>query len=366
MFLRQYRVAGALLLALFLAACGGSGDSGDSRPYTPPPMVTTPTTLRTMIALSHNALVYDSTRTRYYASIPGSVATYGNRIAMIDATTGAVTYSAQSVGSQPTALAISADAASLYVALNGSGDVVKLSLADFSEQWRVRLPTDVNYGQLTTEQLAVSPTDPDVIAVSMVRAGVSPKHGGVGLIRNGALQTRLTDPADLSNFITFGADGSTVYALNNDSTGFQLRRISVVADGLQLTQSVTSAADFGARALSWSAQGLLVDKTAYRASDLAQIGAVTVSGGQCKPHSVADRLVCFNSPWNQTTNPSLAIVNATTYVILATPVYLGNATNYIASDIVPGPAGQVALRMNSTYWNSPATAVELFGHPSLE
>ena len=67
--------------------------------------------------------------------MPGS----GNSIATIDASTGAISYSA-AVGAEPFALAMAADGSALYVGLNGSGDVVKLSLPGMAEQWRTRLP----------------------------------------------------------------------------------------------------------------------------------------------------------------------------------------------------------------------------------
>lgn len=35
---------------------------------------------------------------------------------------------------------MAADGSALYVGLNGSGDVVKLSLPGMAEQWRTRLP----------------------------------------------------------------------------------------------------------------------------------------------------------------------------------------------------------------------------------
>src|SRR5258708_36674646 len=45
------------------------------------------------VPLKHNALVYDGARNLYYACVPGSVPTNGNRIATIDPTTGHVSSS---------------------------------------------------------------------------------------------------------------------------------------------------------------------------------------------------------------------------------------------------------------------------------
>ena len=70
-------------------------------------------------AITNRDLLYDAARARYYASVPGSVLAQGNRIAVIDAASGAVNYSAV-VGSEPGAMTLAADGASLYVALDGS------------------------------------------------------------------------------------------------------------------------------------------------------------------------------------------------------------------------------------------------------
>ncbi len=123
------------------------------------------------IALVHNALVYDALRNRYYASIPGSVVGNGNSIAAIDPTTGAVSYSA-AVGSEPFALGLAADGSALYVGLNGSGEVIRLRLPDLLELSRTRLPVPAFFGQLLAETIAVSPVDPDVVAVSTWRSQV--------------------------------------------------------------------------------------------------------------------------------------------------------------------------------------------------
>ncbi len=318
------------------------------------------------VPLIHAALVFDATRNRYYASVPGSVPVYGNQIAVIDPATGVVTYAGRSVGSQPAALAMHPSGNALYVGLNGTGEVVKLNLPDFSEAWRVRLPSSPYYGQLLTEKLAVSPSDADVIAVSLMRTSVSPRHGGVALIRNGVLQPRVTGDHTGSNLITFGPDGSTVYGFNNETTEFGLRRVAVVADGLQEVQVVSAGGNFGTRMLEWSPQGLLVDRTLYRSTDLAQLGQVGVEG-TCRVLNVPNRLVCTESAWfSATANSRLAVVDATTQVILGTPVYGFSIAGASPSELVAGPPGQVAIRTNATYWSSPADSVVLFNSVALQ
>lgn len=319
------------------------------------------------IALVHNALVFDASRNRYYASVPGSVVGNGNRIAVVDGATGVLSYPGAAVGSEPWALAISADASALYVGLNGSGDVLKLRLPDLAEQWRVRLPNLAFYGQLFAERIAVSPVDADVLAVSTFRAGVSPRHGGVALVRNGVLQPTMTQDHTGSNLIAFDANGQFVYGFNNETTEFGLRRLAVLADGLRQEQVVTAqGANFASRSLAWSANGLVLDRAVYRAPDLALLGTANVAGGNCQPHSVPGRLLCSHVPAYSNQGGSLAVVDATSFVILATVAYQEGAGSDVLSDLVPGAPGQVALRMNATYFNSPADAVWLFNSAGLQ
>lgn len=317
------------------------------------------------IALMHNAMVYDATRQRYYASVPGSVAGNGNRIASIAASTGAVGYSAAAVGSEPSALALAADGSALYVGLNGSGEVLKLNLPGFTEAWRVRLPIDSFFGQLLTERIAVSPVAADVVAVSTMRPGVSPRHGGVVLIRGGVLQPTRTQEHTGSNLIAFDGNGQFVYGFNNETTEFGLRRIAVLPDGLQEQQVVAAAGGFTSRTLDWSAQGLVLDRGLYRTPDLALLGQVNVEGGGCRPLAVPNRLVCNGSASFNSIDAKLAVVDATSFVISATPFYQRGPISDTLSEIVPGPAGQVALRFNAGYLNLAAGAVWLFTSPAL-
>lgn len=317
------------------------------------------------ISLVHNALVFDATRQRYYASIPGSVVGNGNSIASIDPTTGTVTYSAP-VGSEPFALALAADGSALYAGLNGSGEVVKLRLPDLAELARTRLPAPAFYGQLLAETISVSPLDANVVAVSMLRTGVSPRHGGVALIRSGVLQPRLTQEHTGSNLIAFDANGQFVYGLNNETTEFGLRRIEVLADGLAEQTVVTTDGGFGVRSLDVSPQGLVLDRAVYRAPDLALLGRVAAPSVGCRAHTVPNRLVCMKEPFPSNGEGRLAVVDASTFVVQSTPVYAWSGLSATLSQLVPGPAGQVALRFDASFFSSPASALWLFTSPALQ
>ncbi|AKJ31903.1 hypothetical protein AAW51_5212 [Caldimonas brevitalea] len=317
------------------------------------------------IALVHNRLVFDAQRNRYYASIPGDVAGNGNRIALIDAATGVVTYSNHVVGAEPTALALSEDGSALYVGLEGSGDVVKLRLPDLVEQWRARLPNDSSYGQLFAERIAVSPQDANVVAVSTYRLNTDPRHAGVVLIRAGALQPRMTQAHTGGNAIAFDGNGTFVYGLSTEGSGAGLRRIAVLDDGL-FEEAVVPA--LGEAALDWWSDRVVLGKAQYSTPDLALVRQGDFEGGACRPYpAVPGRLLCIPGPYFfNSQEGKLLVVEASSFGVLSTPAYERTLPRAPLGEFVPGPAGQVALRMNQASFNGPAQSLWLFNSDLLK
>jgi DNA-binding beta-propeller fold protein YncE len=327
--------------------------------FQPPPV---PQATVRKIALVHSALVFDARRGVYYASVPGSVAVNGNRIATIDASSGVVSYSAP-VGSDPAALALAVDGSSLYVGLNGSGDVVRLGLPGLNEISRTRLPVG-GLGQFYAESMSVSPKDPGVVAVSLYYSNITPRHGGVALIRSGVLQPVRTQDHTGSNIVSFDANGQSVYGFDNEDYLAGLRRLDVLADGLQEVQVVSVDVSFATN-LEWTAQGLVLGNAVYKVPELTLMGR-TNTGGGCRPHAATGRLVClYTSP--DGLGGQLAVVDLNSFVIQATTFY--DRPDTLGTDtplLVTGPAGQIALRVrNSTYFNAVGTGVWLVQDASL-
>jgi hypothetical protein len=357
----------ALEPAYSLVLAGGR--VGGSPPFTPDPDGTV-----VKVALPHNALVFDAQRNRYYASVPGSVPQHGNRIAAVDPVTGIVTYPAAALGSEPGPLALSADGSALYAGLNATGDLVKLRLPDLAELWRVRLPADRPQGPWVAEQLAVSPLDADLVAVSAaVGPQPAPRYGTVALLRAGVLQPGTAPPLPAASLLAFDRDGQFLYTANDDlATGSRLRRLAVLPQGLQedraLAGPATSPAT-GPASLDWSPQGLVAGKRVFRAPDLAALGQVNVPGGGCRPLPVENRLVCAYTSTatfgTATPRGVLAVVDAASFVILSTPTYQPVSDSQRLAQIVPGAAGQVALRMKGANLGPTADAVWLFSSPQL-
>lgn len=310
------------------------------------------------VTLTHNALVYDATRGVYYASVPGSVALQGNRIATIDATSGAISYSA-AVGSEPAALALATDGSALYVGLDGSGEVLRLSLPGMAEQARVRLPAPAPFGQLRAESITVSPVDPALVAVSTYRAGISPRHGGVVLLRGDALQPRATQDHTGANLVVFDAAGQYVYGYNNETSEYGLRRIAVLADGLQEELVVTAGSGSGSTVIDRIPGGVLFGRAVHDTPALTPRGIAPADGGGCRWHAASSRIVCRSS-WGGGSDRRLTVIDASTLATVATPVYQREYAYDDLREIVPGPRGQVALRFNSG-----ASQIWLFTTPAL-
>ncbi len=319
----------------------------------------------TELSLVHNDVVFDAGRQRYYASVPGSVTAVGNSIASIDPATGAVTYSA-AIGSEPSALGLAADGSVLYVGLNGSGEVIRLALPQMQETGRVRLPTANFFGQLFAENISVSPVDANVFAVSMWRANVSPRHGGVALVRNMVLQPTMTQDHTGSNLIEFDpTNGVLIYGFNNETTEFGLRQLFAQPSGVVQGLVTPAAGGFSTRVIEASPRGLMLDRTLYRGSDLAPLGQINAGGG-CRLLPRGDRFACLQSTFPTGSEQRLVVADADTFVTLSTPTFATSLSPSIATMLVPGPTGQVALRLGNSWWNSPASALWLFTSPTLQ
>lgn len=288
------------------------------------------------VTLTHTDLVYDPLRARYYASIPSSVVGEANRIATIDAATGAVSLSAAAVGSDPGPMALSADGSTLYVGLTGSGELLRLSLPDLRETGRVALLRDSFYGQYTAEQISVSPVNGNVVAVSLARPGVSPRHGGVVLVRDMVVQPQRTQEHTGSNRIGFDASGAWVIGYNNETSEFGLRRLEVLADGLAERQVIATNGAYSVD-IDVSDGLVMVGGQAYLPDALTLRG--TVAGGQfkCVRLRGAAKVACTG--WLDNT---LRVADTSTFSLLAQPSYPA-MSGVSTPRLVAGPAGQVAL-----------------------
>ncbi|AZG06717.1 hypothetical protein EGT29_01910 [Pigmentiphaga sp. H8] len=301
------------------------------------------------ISLTHTALVYDRLRNVYYASLPSSVVPYGNRIAKIDPVTGVVSYSSSAIGSEPSTIAISADGMMMYVGISGAGDVARLSLPSLTLLDRVKLPQDSRLRQTYADSISVSPTDPSVIAVALASSGISPRHAGVALIRGGVIEPRRTQAHTGSNIIRFGTDGETIYGYNTETSEFGLRRIRVVADGLEEQLVVRTRP--GPSSLDVSPLGILAGRQNYSQPNLELMGTLGQEGG-CIYALTGKRIVCGGNYGSS----QLAVFDATTHAQLGSLAV--QEIDNVRAILVAGSRGQVAV--------SRGTAIQFIDDPQLD
>jgi hypothetical protein len=176
------------------------------------------------VSLPVQDVAWSAASGRLYASLPGTAAQYPNSVAAIDPASGAVTGSVF-VGSDPSFLALAGDQSQLYVALDGSSTVRRVSVPS--------LTAGLEFSTGRVEEMEAMPGAPSTVAISLMNPGTSPRHLGVCLYDDGVKRSRCTQGHTGSNSIEFGDSAGVLYGYNNETTEFGFRTIGVLPDGLQ-------------------------------------------------------------------------------------------------------------------------------------
>lgn len=184
-----------------------------------------------VLNLPANHMVYDSHRGLVYVSVPSRAGAMGNTVTAINPALGVISASVF-VGSEPNSLGLSDDGKYLYVGIDGAAAVRRVDLASFTAGLQFQLGTDPFFGPLRAEDIEVQPGNPEVIAVSLVRPDVSPRHGGVAIYDHGIRRPNLTQEHTGSNRIEFSPDPSIIYGYNNETTEFGFRKLKVDSQGV--------------------------------------------------------------------------------------------------------------------------------------
>jgi uncharacterized repeat protein (TIGR01451 family) len=194
-----------------------------------------PLTAYQVISLDVNGLSFDPYTRKLYASVPSTATqVVGNSLLAIDPATGSLG-TPLGVGSEPNRLAETPDGQYLYIGLDGSQSLTRVSLPTMT-QGSVYPITFTGSGQpvqLTARDLAVSPDDDNLLAVD---AGSS---NGIGLFdisgSTGTMRPNLTGAYTGSN-LAF-ANGTTLYSYDSDTTGAEFNRWTVTNSGLTLNDN---------------------------------------------------------------------------------------------------------------------------------
>jgi DNA-binding beta-propeller fold protein YncE len=225
--------------------CGGVWTSGASCGVVNCPPPTGPHVIR-IVPLATNRLVYNPADGNVYASIAGvSGFPRGNSITPIHAATAAVGTSVF-VGSDPSPLAISQSGQSLYAGLSGSGAVRRFNTSSQTAGLQFSLGagfSSANY----VEDIEVQPGSESTVAISRRNQGFSPRHEGVAIYDDGVMRPTTSARFDSTNVIAWSDFPAELYGFNNETTGFQLRRLAVTPAGVSIAQSFSGLiSGFGA------------------------------------------------------------------------------------------------------------------------
>jgi hypothetical protein len=187
----------------------------------------------TSLDINVAGMVWDASRGRIYAALPGTSAN-GNSVVAIDPLTGTAATPIP-VGSDPNLLALSADASHLWVSLDGENAIQRLALPALTPDLKINLPPGWHGPQIALSMQA-APVSPDTLAVLLGDYGIlSPDTGGVA-IYDGTVQRPTTIPGtdpDMT-WLQWGADDSTLYGQNGADSGDNFYVMNVDASGVRM------------------------------------------------------------------------------------------------------------------------------------
>jgi hypothetical protein len=197
-----------------------------------------------------DAIVADPVRGTLYIAEGGFDRQRPNSVAAIDPQSGAVTTIA-AVNSDPLSLAVSDDGQFLYVGNRGAGAVEQFALPTLTRTfqrflgWKDPFPLQ-GRGAFIPMELAVAPGLPHTVAVQMATIDfIDPMvGGGISILdddvpRSSTLvEVGAGTPRDS---IQWGSSPDTLYAEDNETTGYEFFWMSVDGAGIRSSGSATNA-----------------------------------------------------------------------------------------------------------------------------
>ena len=205
----------------------------------PPPTPSVDSSGVIHLAVPAAGIVYDSQRNLVWASVKGYGAGLGNDLIGVDAATGHIETQIYA-GSDPGALAISADQQRVFVALAGAPAIAPINLATRTSEtpYPVNTPGAPGGGFLVPQSIAAIPGDPQsVVAISAVPS--TNVRSVAAYDPTGPRPQTLTQLVD----IILNGDAPNAFFTQNDSTSdFSLYRLIVDANGVTLDKQLNSIA----------------------------------------------------------------------------------------------------------------------------
>lgn len=207
---------------------------------------------QTTVNVVANSLAWDPVHQLIYLSLPSSDGANGNSVQTLDPVTGTLGASAFA-GSEPNLLSVSSGGKYLYVSLNGASVVQRMTLPNLGTDIKINLGADSFDGPFYAMDVQAAPsngvegasTDGTVAVVRGTPQFSPAEEGGVviyddGVARSkvlcGWIQSGCYGGANLYDSIQWSADGSTMFAANNEDTGFDFYTIPVTSQGFGTTK----------------------------------------------------------------------------------------------------------------------------------
>jgi len=173
--------------------------------------------------------------------------------------------------------------------------------------------------------------------VSMAIFDLTPTHQGVALLRDMAMQPKVSSHfAVESNLVVFDSAQTKVYGVDSEF-GDGLHRIAVLADGL-VEEAAITVATRGTRALSFANNRLVAGPTLYNAPALTAAGTIT-GATDCWASRAGTGLLCFG---NAPAQGRVLTADSGTLAVGASLLYAPSEAN-TPRRLVQGPSGQIAV-----------------------
>jgi hypothetical protein len=255
-------------------------------------------------------MVWDPVSQNIYLSTPGT-----DSVVSLDPTTGRLG-SPVALSSAPGQLAVTADGAYLYVALDSEGVIERLNLPGLTPDIRISLGA-TNFGNYSVMDMAPSPTDSHTLAVIPKDPQTGTEAGVLicddAIARPDTIAGFGTGPGPI-DFLMWRADGTEIYgSTTEDSPADALFVLSVDANGVQVAhnyQILTQNGDFSGRRYD-AATGLVYDNFGQVADPsngtlagvypLANIqGGLDLSGGMTTDGSLNIAYFALMTDWDTT------------------------------------------------------------------
>lgn len=332
-----------------LGGLGGVGGGGGARPCVG--------VCGTTLALQPSHMVYDRSRDRLYVTIQGGAPLYPNTVTAIDPRAAAVTASIP-VGSDPNALALSNDASTLWVGMDGAFAMRKVTLTGATPVVGPlhRLTGATSNGIYTAsvyvQAILPMPDSPDTVA-----ALASGGPNTLAVYDDGVPRANPNKVTSYPSFIFNGPPGQ-FYGLG--STGFSdtLFWMRVLSTGIAQATFPGLLGGQGARAL-YKANRLYVSGTAYDVSAPSTptpVGTLSASG-TLFDHTAPNRIGMLS----QTSSSSvIRLINTDTLAqqgtAVSVPTSLLGTSDYV-TDVAYLGGDEVALIAHGSF--TPARVVLL-------